>query len=83
MTSSATIHDLAEAATRGVLVPMLTAADHDADRRRGLEAGADGYPTRPFSPLALPPNTWRILQEIASLVNTLPSVGPSCGCRCQ
>src|SRR6185503_5788970 len=34
-------------------IVMLTAAAQAADRRRGLEAGADHYLTKPFSPLAL------------------------------
>ena len=32
---------------------MLTAAGQQADRTRGLGAGADEYLTKPFSPLAL------------------------------
>ena len=32
---------------------MLTAAGQQADRARGLAAGADEYLTKPFSPLAL------------------------------
>lgn len=32
---------------------MLTAAGQQADRTRGLAAGADEYLTKPFSPLAL------------------------------
>ena len=32
---------------------MLTAASQQADRTRGLGAGADEYLTKPFSPLAL------------------------------
>ena len=39
--------------TRGVKVLMVTAAIMDEDRARGLAAGADGYVTKPFSPLAL------------------------------
>jgi len=34
-------------------IVMLTAAAQAADRRRGIEAGADHYLTKPFSPLAL------------------------------
>ena len=34
-------------------IVMLTAAAQATDRRRGLEAGADHYLTKPFSPLAL------------------------------
>lgn len=34
-------------------IVMLTAADQEADRARGLAAGADDYLSKPFSPLAL------------------------------
>lgn len=34
-------------------IVMLTAASQEADRARGLEAGADEYLTKPFSPLKL------------------------------
>jgi len=37
----------------GTRIVMLTAASQEADRVRGLAAGADGYLTKPFSPLAL------------------------------
>ena len=37
----------------GTRIVMLTAAGQDADRARGLAAGADEYLTKPFSPLAL------------------------------
>ncbi len=37
----------------GSRIVMLTAASQEADRIRGLAAGADGYLTKPFSPLAL------------------------------
>ena len=40
-------------ATRNCTVILLTAKGQDADRRRGLEAGAEAYFTKPFSPLAL------------------------------
>jgi len=43
----------ANPATRGVKVLMITAATQDEDRQRGLDAGADGYITKPFSPLSL------------------------------
>ena len=34
-------------------IVMLTAADQELDRARGLAAGADDYLAKPFSPLAL------------------------------
>ena len=37
----------------GTRIVMLTAASQEADRVRGLAAGADEYLTKPFSPLAL------------------------------
>jgi DNA-binding response OmpR family regulator len=37
----------------GTRIVMLTAAGQDAERARGLAAGADEYLTKPFSPLAL------------------------------
>jgi DNA-binding response OmpR family regulator len=41
------------AATGAIKILMLTAATQAADRQRGLEAGADGYITKPFSPRSL------------------------------
>ena len=43
----------ADPALAGTRIVMLTAAGQDADRARGLAAGADEYLTKPFSPLAL------------------------------
>lgn len=43
----------ADASFAGTRIVMLTAAGQDADRARGLAAGADEYLTKPFSPLAL------------------------------
>jgi DNA-binding response OmpR family regulator len=42
-----------DAATGAIKILMLTAATQAADRQRGLEAGADGYITKPFSPRSL------------------------------
>ena len=39
--------------TAGVPVVMLTAMSLPSDRERALEAGADGYIVKPFSPRAL------------------------------
>lgn len=42
-----------DATTMHIAVVMLTAFDAEADRAKGLAAGADRYLTKPFSPLAL------------------------------
>ena len=42
-----------DARLRKAVVVMLTAKDGPDDRRRGMEAGADAYFTKPFSPLEL------------------------------
>ena len=42
-----------DAALKDTVVVMLTAKDAPEDRRRGMEAGADVYFTKPFSPLEL------------------------------
>ena len=39
--------------TRGIVVIMLTALGQEVDRDRARRAGADGYFTKPFSPLSL------------------------------
>ena len=38
---------------RGTHVVMVTARGQDADRSKGMNAGADAYFVKPFSPLAL------------------------------
>lgn len=43
----------ADPSLAGTRIVMLTAAGQEADRARGLAAGADEYLTKPFSPLAL------------------------------
>jgi len=43
----------ADPVRRSIKVVMVTAAAQDDDRRRALEAGADGYVTKPFSPQIL------------------------------
>jgi len=40
----------ANPALTGVYILMLTAKGQEADRLRGLEAGADDYATKPFDP---------------------------------
>ena len=49
--------------TKDIRVLMLTARTQDAERRRGNEVGADGYFTKPFSPLALLRKIGEILGE--------------------
>src|ERR1044072_3768629 len=39
-----------EERTRDIPIIMLTARSEEADKIAGLEAGADDYPTKPFSP---------------------------------
>ena len=39
--------------TQDILILIVTAKAQEVDRMRGLEAGADGYITTPFSPRAL------------------------------
>ena len=43
----------ADPETRGIAVIMLTALGQEADRERARRAGANGYFTKPFSPLSL------------------------------
>ena len=52
----------AEAETRGIRVIMLSADDRPETRLRARQAGADGFFSKPFSPLAL----WRALDESAA-----------------
>ncbi len=43
----------ADPLTRGIIVVMFTAKATEADRQRAREVGAQGYVTKPFSPLQL------------------------------
>ncbi|HUG37129.1 MAG TPA: response regulator [Candidatus Limnocylindrales bacterium] len=51
-------------------IVMLTAADQEADRARGLAAGADEYLAKPFSPLALLALVRNFLPEALSWPDT-------------
>ena len=39
--------------TKGCTIVMLSAKGQDEDRKKGFEAGADDYFSKPFSPMAL------------------------------
>jgi len=60
----------AEATLGPTRIVMLTAADQEADRARGLAAGADQYLSKPFSPLALLALVRSILPEVPSWPET-------------
>ena len=51
----------ADPATAGIAVVMLTARAQEGDRQRGVEAGADAYVTKPFSPRVLLGTAERLL----------------------
>jgi DNA-binding response OmpR family regulator len=53
----------ADEATRAVHVLMVTAATEAEDRRPGLEAGADGYITKPF-------DLQRLLEQVGAGLGT-------------
>ncbi len=50
--------------TRNLPIIMLTARGEEADRVRGLEAGADDYVTKPFSPTELTARIRAVLRRI-------------------
>jgi two-component system, OmpR family, phosphate regulon response regulator PhoB len=64
--------------TRGIAVLMLTARKEEADRIRGLSAGADDYLTKPFSPQELVLRVAAILRRLgaASAGANVLSIGP-------
>ncbi len=51
-------------------IVILTAADQESDRARGLAAGADDYLTKPFSPLALYALVKTFLPEVLTWPDT-------------
>lgn len=59
----------AEVATAAIPVIMLTAHGQEADRQRGLAAGAKAYLTKPFSPLQLLDLVERLLRSRAQLID--------------
>ncbi len=56
-----------EAMTRDIPVIMLTARGEEEDRVRGLEAGADDYITKPFSPKELAARIKAVLRRISPM----------------
>jgi DNA-binding response OmpR family regulator len=56
--------------TANVKVIILSAMGRDADRARGLEAGADDYLVKPFSPLQLMNRVEELLGESAAPLNS-------------
>jgi DNA-binding response OmpR family regulator len=59
-----------EPATKDLPIILLTARDADADRKSGLESGADAYLTKPFSPL-------KLIATIAEIDRPDPAAGGS------
>lgn len=53
----------ADAVTRAIPIVMLTARGSDADIVRGLQAGADDYVTKPFSPKVLVARVGAVLRR--------------------
>jgi len=58
-----------DAATRDLPIIMLTARGEEDDKIRGLEAGADDYITKPFSPRELVARIRAVLRRISPLDN--------------
>lgn len=56
-----------EAMTRDIPVVMLTARGEEEDRVRGLDAGADDYITKPFSPRELVARVKAIIRRISPM----------------
>ncbi|MFZ4379370.1 MAG: response regulator, partial [Polynucleobacter sp.] len=63
--------------TRGLPILMLTAKSEEADKILGLDAGADDYVTKPFSPKELVARVRALLRRQTPLEDTGPlTVGP-------
>lgn len=56
----------ADPSTRGISVIMLTALGQDVDKERARRAGANGYFTKPFSPLNLLRKVDEVLGETSA-----------------
>jgi two-component system phosphate regulon response regulator PhoB len=62
--------------TRGVPILMLTARGDEADKVRGLDAGADDYVTKPFSPQELTARIRAVLRRrVPEVVDDVVRVG--------
>lgn len=63
--------------TRGLPILMLTAKSEEADKVSGLDAGADDYVTKPFSPKELVARVRALLRRQTRIEDTGPlTVGP-------
>ena len=63
--------------TRSLPILMLTAKSEEADKVMGLDAGADDYVTKPFSPKELVARVKALLRRQSPVQDTGPlSVGP-------
>jgi two-component system phosphate regulon response regulator PhoB len=56
----------ADPTTQGIAVIMLTALGQDVDKERARRAGANGYFTKPFSPLSLLRKVDEVLGETSA-----------------
>jgi two-component system phosphate regulon response regulator PhoB len=59
-----------EAMTKGIPIIMLTARTEELDKVRGLDAGADDYITKPFSPTELLARIRAVLRRTAPMHST-------------
>jgi len=66
---------------KDAVVVMLTAKDSPEDRRRGMEAGADVYFTKPFSPLELLTTLSGVLRLPRTTAQSKKAASASSCCR--